>query len=568
MSIIPELPPFVLSLLETHLPGILVWCSQQMYQRLLAGAEKHLLVRVKAVLRFESLEAGCAKYFQGGGRGRPASYRVEQLSRLLFLKYLTHQSYRESAEAVRYHWLWRWFCGFSLFEATPDHTLLFDFETWVCREQPTLYFDELLRQIDEHFPQERQQPQVGDTYALIANAARESLISLLRHSSRCLLQAVERASPAVYRQVISQLDRAVLLGEGEEIPAWRLTEAQQVQRAIVVARTVIAACQWVCLAFEQDTGRPVTLLPEVRGWLERITKLLSDEFVITWGVLFQPLAIRLCTEKEQGSYRMGSATDPDATYRKHHDRVDLGYNVSLAATPTGFIREIRADTGAQPDSVAIPLLVSAQAQRYDFVPPKLIYDRAGGTGKKVAEVAEVSAGKTRLVARMVEYHKRDGRFSPTDFTLNAENSLTCPAGFTSLTAYASPHGNGLTFRFPAKTCAACPLLFPCRGAKVAPTRYRQVFISDYRRPYFEALAYSRTDEFKADMKRRPGIEPLISDLVNHHDGRRARTRGLLKADFHVKMCGMALNTTRLISRLPQKEMDEALPSPELVPAVP
>jgi hypothetical protein len=360
----------------------------------------------------------------------------------------------------------------------------------------------------------------------------------------------------------------VLLGEGEEIPAWRLTQAQQAERAIVVARTVIAACQWVCLAFEQHTGRPVTLLPEVNVWLERVNKLLSDEFVITWGALFQPLVIRLCTEKEQGSYRMGAATDPEATYRKHHDRTDLGYNISLAATPTGFIREIRADTGAQPDSVAIPLLVSAQAQRHGFVPPKLIYDRAGGTGKKVAEVAEVSANQTRLVARMVEYHKRDSRFSPADFTLNPDNSLTCPAGFTSLTAYASPHGNGLTFRFPAKTCADCPLLLPCRAAKMAPTRYRQVFISDYRRPFFEALAYARTDQFQADMKLRPGIEPLIADLVNHHDGRRARARGQSKADFHVKMCGMALNTTRLIARLRPKEAHAAQPPQELVPPTP
>lgn len=563
----PELPCFVLSVVQSYEKAVLAWCSQQMYQRLLSKAHSHLLVQVKAVVSFADIEAKCEGYFHTGGRGRPATYTVGQMSRLLFLKYLYHHSYRESAEAVCYHWLWRWFCGFSLFEETPDHTRLFDFETWVCREQPTLFFDELLRQIDARFPEERQQPQVGDTYALIANAARESLIGLLRHSSRCLLQAVQRASPVVYRQVISQLDRAVLLGEGEEIPAWHLTQVQQAERAIVVARTVIAACQWVCLAFEQHTGRPVTLLPEVNMWLERVDKLLHDEFVITWGVLFQPLAIRLCTEKEQGSYRMGSATDPNATYRKHHDRTDLGYNVSLAATPTGFIREIRADTGAQPDSVAIPLLISAQAERLGSVPPKLIYDRAGGTGKKVAEVAEASADQTRLVARMVEYHKRDGRFSPADFTLHPDNSLTCPGGFTSHQAFASPHGNGLTFRFPANTCADCPLLLPCRGAKVAPSRYRQVFISDYRRPFFAALAYARTDEFKADMKLRPGIEPLIADLVNHHDGRRARARGQLKADFHVKMCGMALNTTRFIARLRPKEVYAAQPPQELVPSV-
>lgn len=559
-----EIPCFVLSVVQSYEQAVLAWCSQQMYQRLLLKAQSHLLVQVKAVVSFESIEAKCAGYFHTGGRGRPTRYTVGQLSRLLFLKYLTHQSYRGSTEMVSYHWLWRWFCGFSLFEATPDHTLLFDFETWVCRKQPTLYFDELLQQIDKRFPQERQQPQVGDTYALIANAARESLIGLLRHSSRCLLQAVEKACPDVYQLVIPQLDRLALWGEGEVIPTWRLTTTQQAQRATEVAAAVIVCCQWVCLVFGSFNSRSLTTEAEVERWLKRLHKILDDEFAISWGAFFQPLTIRVLNQEERGPYRIGSATDPQATYRKHHDRTDLGYNVSLAATPTGFIREIRADTGCQPDGVAIPLLVSAQAQRHGFVPPKLIYDRAGGTGKKVAEVTEASGGQTRLVAQMVEYQKRSDRFSPADFTLNPDDSLSCPGGFTSHTAYASPHGDGLTFRFPAASCASCPFLLPCRGTQVSPSRYRQVFISHYRLPFFEALAYSRTDPFKADMKLRPAIEPLISDLVNHHDGRRARARGQLKADFHVKMCGMALNTTRLMARLRQKEADAVLSPPELV----
>ena len=46
---------------------------------------------------------------------------------------------------------------------------------------------------------------------------------------------------------------------------------------------------------------------------------------------------------QKESYRISSATDPDATYRVHgEDKIDFGYNVSLAAT-TRFIREIRAD---------------------------------------------------------------------------------------------------------------------------------------------------------------------------------------------------------------------------------
>lgn len=49
-----------------------------------------------------------------------------------------------------------------------------------------------------------------------------------------------------------------------------------------------------------------------------------------------------------------SSADPDATYRVHgDDKKDFGYNVSVAVT-NNFVREIQADTGAQPDPVAIP----------------------------------------------------------------------------------------------------------------------------------------------------------------------------------------------------------------------
>jgi hypothetical protein len=53
----------------------------------------------------------------------------------------------------------------------------------------------------------------------------------------------------------------------------------------------------------------------------------------------------------------------------------LGYNVSVAATDT-FIREIRVDTGSQPDPVAIVDLLRAQQEHHGLKPPKLIYDKA------------------------------------------------------------------------------------------------------------------------------------------------------------------------------------------------
>ena len=203
--------------------------------------------------------------------------------------------------------------------------------------------------------------------------------------------------------------------------------------------------------------------------------------------------------------------------------------------------------------MAVPDLVQAQLDRHGVVPPKLIYDRAAGTGKKVAEVHEVSQGRTQLVVTLVDYQQRSDRFGPADFTLNPDDSLTCPGGVTVTTRHRSPHGTGYTYRFPAPGCAGCRLLAQCRGTAVHPERYRQVFISDYRQPYLRALAYSQTEDFKEDMKLRPGIERVIADLVQHNGARRARARGQDKADFQAKMSAMALNAKRWLVLLDEKE---------------
>ncbi|MFZ1464076.1 MAG: hypothetical protein WAV60_08480, partial [Anaerolineae bacterium] len=86
--------------------------------------------------------------------------------------------------------------------------------------------------------------------------------------------------------------------------------------------------------------------------------------------------------------------------RVHVEKTDFGYNVNLAATDT-FIREIRADTGSQPDPVAIPDLLTAQQEYHDFMPVKLIYDKAAGTGKHHADVDKASDGQTQLVAPLM-----------------------------------------------------------------------------------------------------------------------------------------------------------------------
>lgn len=247
---------------------------------------------------------------------------------------------------------------------------------------------------------------------------------------------------------------------------------------------------------------------------------------------------------QKGSYRIGSATDPDATYRVHDDQVDFGYNISLAATEN-FIREIRADTGAQPDPVAIPDLLTAQREHHDLTPAKFIYDAAAGTGKTYAQVHDATDGQTQLVSPLIPFGDRSARFGPDDFTLSEDGTtITCPNGQTSDIAYRSGSGEGRNFRFFASQCAGCPVWDPCRDPTANPHGMRQVFVSDHR-PHVEAAkAYNQTEAFKADMKLRSMIERIIAALTRYNGARRARSRGQPKADFRAEMNATAANIKR------------------------
>jgi hypothetical protein len=222
-------------------------------------------------------------------------------------------------------------------------------------------------------------------------------------------------------------------------------------------------------------------------------------------------------------------------------KTDFGYNVQVAATDN-FVREVQVHTGAQPDAVAIPDVLHAEAEHHDLVPEKFIYDTAAGHGKTRALVAQATDGKTQLVAPLPPTHSPTDKFTPDHFQLSADNQgLTCPSGQTTTLAYASGSGDGRNFRFLGLQCGACPLWAQCRTQKPGSQKMRQVFISDYRREVETARRYNVTDAFKLDLRQRPRIERILAALVRYNGAREAHRRGLLQCDFQAKMNAVAYN---------------------------
>ena len=373
-----------------------------------------------------------------------------------------------------------------------------------------------------------------------ADAAKESLIRLIRHTCQCLLAVLEATAAEWHQHLISQLDCVALFGPADEVNEQRLDDAGRQTR---LQTTVIAALECARLVrLELDTP-PLLANTEratLRIWLAHLDKILTDTVRLTRDVDGHVVRVTELPKDKKGAYRLGSATDPDATYRVHGSKkTDFGYNVSVATTDH-FVREVQADTGAQPDPVAIPDLLTEQIEHHDLCPKKIIYDAAAGDGKTHARVALATHGRTQLVAPLRDYTPHDGQFSPDDFALSDDGrALSCPNGQTSTTAYRSGSGDGRSFRFFG--CEHCPLAARCRDPKQDADRMRQVFISDYRDDWNAARAYAQTEAFHLDMQRRPGVERIIACLTRYNSARRARRRGLPNADFQAKLSAMAFN---------------------------
>jgi len=542
---------------------LLAWAQEIFLADALAHAPNHLLVRLKDLLDFGPLEQACADYRHPSGAGCPPTYPISLLVRAILVGWLYALSLRGLEERLHCDLIARWFVGCRSGDPIPDHTTLGRFELWLVFNHPDLYFSTFLSQIGRCFPQECRAIQIGDTYAMLAHAADEGLVQRIRHICLRLTMELQESFPGQFEGHLRSFDWRALFGVKPEIGDGLMDKTSRAQR---LACTVLAA-----LDFRQRVGNLLDGYDKkqygmLRGWCNYLDKTLADEVNVERNQAGLPVKASELPPEKKGDFRLISATDPQATLRCHgetQDDIALGYNIQVAATPNAFIRETKAYTGAYPDNSGVAALITEQKKRQLAnreplqLPPKLIYDKAAGSGKTRSEVFAASDAQTQLVARLLPYDQRSTRFGPYDFTLSPDGAaLTCPNDKTSTTAYRSGSGDGRDFRFFACQCWSglppkrmknadlsqrCPLWEQCRDLRQGPAAMRHVFISDYRQQVLAAKAYNQTPDFRREMKLRPLIERVIFELTCYNNARNCRRRGLLAADFQAKMCATSYN---------------------------
>src|SRR5829696_2051717 len=132
------------------------------------------------------------------------------------------------------------------------------------------------------------------------------------------------------------------------------------------------------------------------------------------------------------------------------------------------------------------------------------------------------------------------RFPKTAFMLDWEQrTIRCPNG-ASL-----PFAPGGTVRFPAATCAACPLRDRCTTS----AHGRGVAIHPDERLLTELRSRQATPAGRAKLRERVAVEHALAH-VGRWQGRRARYRGARKNLFDLRRCAVVHNL-HVLARLPQ-----------------
>lgn len=547
-----QLPAFVERFVTCHIKILVWWFSNHLMQMLVSLQPEHHLVEFNKVFDFGALASQCQGFYKDSTRGKGIDHTPERLCRALYVKYHFDYSFRQAESAIRNHVLIRWFTGYSFDEATPDHTTIHSFEDWVRTNLPEAFFLALMGEIDTHFPQEQELPQIGDTFACNANAAAKLLPDLLRDGCRQILTLLLKLDWQLHITIYQLIDIPALFGKEKERPTPFLSKEQFKLRIDTTARATLAFLELIRSNWHLFAHLPPQERQKLLCMVANLEKILYDDLIIEY-LPHNQVSIQQRTLK--GTYRIRSVTDVDATYRVHDDKINFGYNVNVLGT-TNFVREISVATGAEPDGAALEGLIQTHLNHYGFYPPKIIYDRAAGTGKHLAIVEQVSNGQTQLVVKLIDYDKRTKRFKPSDFELSADGlSATCPNGQTTDRKYRHGSGDGWTYRFMRQMCASCPLKtrIECRGKPDIPITPRNVFISDYLVPRQKALAYSKTPAFLKDMRFRNNIERVIAGLVLHNGARTAKVRGLKKVQFQMTMNAFAYNAKRFIKLLTEQK---------------
>ena len=485
----------------------------------------HYLRRVRASVDFERLRPRLVEAYSAG-LGRPAIDPVRMLQ-IVFLSFHYKLSDRQVIERTKTDMAFRCFLDMGLNEKVPHHTEGTKFRNRLGEGPFEEVFQDVVRQAREA-GLVNDRLRLKDATHMFADAADIQPLQLAAQVRERLLEA---AAPFFADWVSEQQARIETLRQlTAEFPDDERLAArvEHMRQMVAELRERIAG-----LPPLTEPDRPRQRLQQV---LELADKMLADR------------------TDPQAADRLVSAVDPDARVGKHGSFF-VGYLLDVAIDADSEIitavNVLKANGAEAADSIVL-IRQEEAAQGNDVAGISL--DGAGYNGPVLRELTDPEGLNLDATVPPPELPKRT-TFGPERFPLTVIDErigeVTCPNGQTTRQRELNSKGTGYRYIFKPKQCAGCPLRTECLE-NPASKRGRTVIKNEYEAEYRKVEEKARTPEYKETRRTHPKIERKLNELVRHHNARRARYRGLVKARIQALMTALAVNVKRMVKLIAQK----------------
>ena len=498
--------------------------ERQLFTRLVP--EDHFLRRLGRLVDFERFRPTLAQHYSPG-EGRPALDPVMML-KLDLLSMHYRWSDRELMRQAQVNMAHRLFLNLGSDSVLPHHTSMTYFRDRIGADVLHDLFHGLLGQARE-LGLVKDRLRLKDATHVIANIAIPSTIRLVAEVRDQVLDAAKLFAPD---DVAAEWDRVdVVCTASEDLPdTERLVGRVQHLRSVLLWADELPSTE----AFRAG---PAADQEKLRKALTLAHKVLADR------------------EDPKAGDKVISVHDPDARCGNHHGFYD-GYLVDVTMDADSELltgMNVLPANGNEGGDAAYLIQQEEAAHGNDV--EGMSIDGAGYRGTVLRELTDPNGLNLEVFTPPTERIPLTV-FSTEEFTLSADKkTLTCPAGQTTTMHERNTNDTGVKFRFSKKQCGGCALREKCLAD--AKTKSRTVVKNDYEAEYKAAQAKAQTPEYAKVRKEHPAIERKLSELVNRHDLRNARYRGLSKVLRQALLTGMAVNLKRIV-----KLCTPAVPKPE------
>jgi hypothetical protein len=409
----------------------------------------------------------------------------------------------------------RWYAGYDLDEALPDHSTLSKIRTRYGLEVFRRFFETIVKQCQQaklvwgrelYF----------DSTQVNANADLDSLAPRFAVEAR---EALQEHLAALFESESAQPENS------EDQPVNALPPERQLEETCVsqpvLLPTRISEARREELA-EENTAR--------HDWIAEEGRQQRD----VYGSYQRTADFRIST------------TDPDATpMRLKGGGIHLGYHTHYVVDggKRRIILAVLVVPGEVMDNQPMLDLLWHVLFRWHSQPNQVTGDMTYGTAENIKAIEDAHIHAYIPIA---ERGQRTGYYGLADFTYDPiHDHYTCPQGHLLRPAYRMEGTQEVQYRADAAICNACPVKEACTESKRGRHVHRS-FFADYLdrvKAYGQTLAYH-----KALNKRKVWIEPLFGEGKQWHGMRHFRLRRLWRVNCEALVIASGQNLKRLLQK--------------------